>query len=146
PADRRINARLVNSTTDQLWVPGKMIGSTETILGASLGTYFVGRAKGMRRAQHLGMDELEAAILTEGIVEATKQIVRRDRPLNPDGSKQGSFGFPSGHAATSFAAATVLQQHLGYNAGVPTYLIASYVAMSRLHDNRHFASDVAFGA
>jgi len=46
----------------------------------------------------------------------------------------------------TFAAATVLQQHLGYKAGIPTYLIASYVAMSRLHDNRHYASDVVFGA
>ena len=40
----------------------------------------------------------------------------------------------------------MLQQHLGYKAGLPTYLIASYVAMSRLHDNRHYASDVVFGA
>jgi hypothetical protein len=39
----------------------------------------------------------------------------------------------------------VLQQHLGYKAGIPTYLIATYVAMSRLHDNVHWASDVAFG-
>src|SRR5262245_8410944 len=43
-------------------------------------------------------------------------------------------------------AATVLQQHLGYRAAIPTYLVASYVAMSRLHDNRHYASDVIFGA
>ena len=40
----------------------------------------------------------------------------------------------------------MLQQHLGWKAAVPTYLVASYVAMSRLHDNRHFASDVVFGA
>jgi hypothetical protein len=100
----------------------------------------------MNRLQHLGMDEIEAAILTEGIVEGAKQIGRRDRPLNADGTKQSGFSFPSGHSATTFAAATVLQQHLGYKAGVPTYLIASYVAASRLHDNRHFASDVVFGA
>jgi membrane-associated phospholipid phosphatase len=146
PADDRINARLVNSSTNRLWVPGKIIGGTPTILGASFATYFIGRAKGMNRAQHLGMDEIEASILSEGIVEGMKQIGRRDRPLKLDGTKQSGFGFPSGHAATTFAAATVLQQHLGYKAGVPTYLIASYVAMSRLHDNRHFASDVAFGA
>ncbi len=47
---------------------------------------------------------------------------------------------------TTFAAATVLQQHLGYRAAIPTYTVASYVAISRLHDNRHYASDVAFGA
>jgi len=146
PADDRINTRLVNSSTNGLWVPGKIIGGTPIILGASLATYVIGRSQGMPRAQHLGMDELEAAILTEGIVEGVKQIVRRDRPLLADGTRQSGFSFPSGHAATTFAAATVLQQHLGYKAGVPTYLIASYVAMSRLHDNRHFASDVVFGA
>ena len=146
PADDRINGRLVNSSTNNLWVPGKVIGGTPTILGASFATYIVGRAEGMPRLQHLGMDELEAAILTEGIVEGAKQIGRRDRPLNADGTRQSGFSFPSGHSATTFAAATVLQQHLGYKAGIPTYLIASYVAMSRLHDNRHFASDVVFGA
>ena len=56
------------------------------------------------------------------------------------------YSFPSGHSAVTFAAATVLQQHLGWKAAVPTYLVASYVAMSRLHDNRHFASDVVAGA
>jgi membrane-associated phospholipid phosphatase len=146
PADHRINARLQNSTTDRLWVPGKVIGGTPTILGVSFATYFIGRAKHLRRMQHLGMDEIEASILAEGIVEGAKQIGRRDRPLNPDGTRQWGFSFPSGHAATTFAAATVLQQHLGYKAGLPTYLVASYVAISRLHDNRHYASDVAFGA
>jgi hypothetical protein len=146
PADDSINARLLNSSTNNLWIPGKIIGGTPTILGASFATYIVGRSKHMNRLQHLGMDEIEAAILTEGIVEGAKQIGRRDRPLNPDGTKQAGFSFPSGHSATTFAAATVLQQHLGYKAGIPTYLIASYVAASRLHDNRHWASDVVFGA
>jgi membrane-associated phospholipid phosphatase len=39
-----------------------------------------------------------------------------------------------------------VQQHLGYKAGIPTYVFGSYVAMSRLHDNRHHPSDVVFGA
>jgi len=146
PEDHKVNARLVNSTTNSLWIPGKVIGGLPTILGASFATYMIGRSEHMNRLQHLGMDEIEAAMLSEGIVEGAKQIGRRDRPLNADGSKQTGFSFPSGHSATTFAAATVLQQHLGYKAGVPTYLIASYVAASRLHDNRHFASDVIFGA
>jgi membrane-associated phospholipid phosphatase len=146
PADDRINARLVNSSTNRLWMPGKIIGGTPTIVGASLATYVLGRATDRPRAQHLGMDEIEAAILSEGISEGVKQIGRRHRPVLADGTQQAGFSFPSGHATTTFAAATVLQQHLGYKAGVPTYLIASYVAASRLHDNRHFASDVIFGA
>ena len=39
----------------------------------------------------------------------------------------------------------MLERHLGYRAALPTLAIASYVAASRLHDNRHFLSDVVFG-
>ena len=144
--DRTINARLVNSTTDRLWTPGHIIGSTPVLLGSSVAAYVIGRRKGLERLQHLGMDEIEATLLAEGITQGLKLSVRRDRPIQTDGSQSGTYSFPSGHATLTFAAATVLQQHLGYKAGIPTYLVASYVAMSRLHDNRHYASDVVFGA
>ena len=144
PIDKDLNSHLVGHSNP--FVAGEVIGETATILGAAGATYIFGRAKGHTRLQHLGMDEIEAALLAEGIAQGAKQVFRRDRPLNPDGTKQSGFSFPSGHATVTFAAATVLQQHLGYRAGVPTYLIASYVAVSRLHDNRHYASDVVMGA
>src|SRR5262245_15038866 len=68
PEDDRVNARLVNSHTDNVWIPGKVIGGMPTILGASFATYIIGRTQHMNRLQHLGMDEIEAAILSEGIV------------------------------------------------------------------------------
>jgi membrane-associated phospholipid phosphatase len=46
----------------------------------------------------------------------------------------------------SFASATVLQQHFGWRAGAPAYALASYVALSRVQMQRHYLSDVAFGA
>jgi len=144
--DQEINAHLVNSTTDNLWIPGHIIGSTPVILGSSVAAYVLGRARGQGRLQHLGMDEIEATLLAEGVAQGLKAAVRRERPVQTDGNQSTTYSFPSGHATVTFAAATVLQQHLGYKAGIPTYLIASYVAMSRLHDNRHYASDVVFGA
>lgn len=42
--------------------------------------------------------------------------------------------------------ASVLERHLGYRGAWPTFAIAAYVATSRLHDNRHFLSDVLFGS
>ncbi len=145
PADTTFNRHLTGPG-DQVFKAGEIIGETGTILAAGAASYIVGRWKGYPRLQHLGMDEIEGALLAEVIVNGAKQIIRRDRPLLPDGSRQAGFAFPSGHAMTTFAAATILQQHLGYKAGVPTYLIASYVALSRLHDNRHYVSDVVFGA
>ena len=40
----------------------------------------------------------------------------------------------------------MLERHLGYRGAWPTFVIASYVAASRLSDNRHFLSDVMFGS
>ncbi len=147
PADDDINRKLVGSPfADAFFAPGKYIGATEVQIAASITTYIVGRVRKQPRAQHIGMDMLEAQLLTEGIVELTKVAVRRDRPVNPDGSHYPGYSFPSGHSAVTFATATVFQQHFGWKAAVPTYALATYVATSRLHDNRHFASDVVFGA
>jgi hypothetical protein len=147
PNDNKINRRLEGSgAAETFFKPGKIIGQTPVLLAAGTTAYIVGRASGRNRLQHLGMDEIEAQLLAGAMVIGLKEAVRRDRPLRSDGTRPSGFAFPSGHAAATFAGATVLQQHLGYRAGLPTYLIASYVAMSRLHDNVHKASDVVFGA
>jgi hypothetical protein len=147
PEDHEINDRLKGSgVADTVFRPGKYIGSLPVLFAAATTTYVVGRTTDRPRAQHLGMDLIQATLLSEGITEAIKVTVRRKRPLHDDGTRNSGFAFPSGHATMSFAVATVFQQHLGWKASVPTYGIATYVAMSRLHDNRHFASDVVIGA
>jgi acid phosphatase family membrane protein YuiD len=145
PVDQDINAHLVNRA-DGLWKPGHIIGSTPVMLGSSAAAYMFGRMTGRSRLQHLGMDEIEASLLAEGVTQGLKAAVHRQRPQQIDGQQSHTYSFPSGHSMMTFAAATVLQQHLGYRAAIPTYLVASYVAVSRLHDNRHYASDVVFGA
>jgi hypothetical protein len=147
PYDDEINAHLQGSgAAETFFKAGKYIGNTGVLLGAGAATYLVGRGKKNRRLQHLGMDEIEGQLLAGAIVIGLKEAVRRERPVREDGTQASGFAFPSGHATSTFAAATILQQHLGYRAGVPTYLVASYVAMSRLHDGVHSASDVVFGA
>ena len=145
PADNTLNGRLGHD--HRFFVAGAVLGEMPTILSAAALTYTVGRVTDRPRAEHLGMDLIEATALSEGIVQAAKQTIRRERPMQKSGALPSSgYSMPSGHATVTFAAATVLQQHLGYKAGLPTYLIASYVAMSRLHDNVHYASDVIIGA
>jgi len=70
---------------------------------------------------------LSAQIVAQVLTQAIKISTRRERP---DLSNKHSF--PSGHASATFATATVLQRHLGWKAAVPTYSIATYVAMSRM--------------
>lgn len=141
PADSTLNERLIGSGfAYTAFKPGRFLGATPVQLAATAATYIAGTLHHQPRVRHLGMDLLEAQLLSEGLTQGIKRIVRRDRP------DHSGFGFPSGHAAITMASATVLQQHLGWKAAVPTYTIAAYVAVSRLHDNRHFASDVVAGA
>jgi membrane-associated phospholipid phosphatase len=145
--DEKINNSLSNSDgAKTFFTAGKYIGSFPVLLGMGVTTYVVGRNRPSKRATHLGMDLIEATLLADGMTQLIKVAVRRQRPLRDDGTRASGFAFPSGHAAGTFAGATVLQQHLGWRWAVPTYTIGTYVAISRLADDRHWASDVVAGA
>jgi membrane-associated phospholipid phosphatase len=120
--------------------PGETIGSARMQLAGALATFAAGHITGNAKITAVGADLVSANIVAQTLTGAVKMSVRRGRP---DGTQ---FSFPSGHTSVSFASATVLQRHFGWKAGVPAYAMASYVAASRIHDKRHFLSDVAFGA
>jgi membrane-associated phospholipid phosphatase len=143
PVDQTFNVRLRShyDAVNTAFAPGKYLGDTPEQVALSLATYAYGRLFDQPKVSHLGMDLLQAQILTEMLVEPIKFATHRQRP---DGSNHQSF--PSGHAAITFAGATVIERHLGWKKSVLGYGIASYVAASRLHDNRHYLSDVVFGA
>jgi hypothetical protein len=143
PADQSLNARLIShyDAVNTAFAPGKYLGDTAAQVALSLGTYAFGRIFDQPKTSHLGMDLVQAQILTELLVEPIKFATHRERP---DGSNHQAF--PSGHAAITFATATVIERHLGWRKSLLGYGIASYVAASRLHDNRHYLSDVIFGA
>lgn len=139
PFDSGFNQKLQGD--NGFFKPGDVLGSAGVLMGASAGTYLLGRASGHGRVAHVGLDLLRAQIVTEAMVEPLKLIVRRERPNN-----SGGYSFPSGHAAMTFATVTVIERHYGWKWAVPLYGWASYIAASRLHDNVHYLSDVAFGA
>jgi membrane-associated phospholipid phosphatase len=142
PADDHVNAHLVGKGwAKNLFVPGATMGATPTLLGVSGTIYIVGRWQDEPKVSHVGMDLLRSLAVAEGVTQTLKFATHRERP---DGSGHNSF--PSGHAADTFAVATAVERHLGWRGAVPAYLLASYVAASRLRENRHFLSDVVFGA
>jgi len=143
PVDQTFNQRLM-STSDAVnafFAPGKYLGDTSVQVAFSVGAYAVGRLRDQPKVAHLGMDLVQAQLMSELLVEPLKFATQRERP---DGSDHRSF--PSGHASVTFATATVIERHLGWRKSVLGYAIATYVAMSRMHDNRHYLSDVVFGA
>ncbi|HSA58411.1 MAG TPA: phosphatase PAP2 family protein [bacterium] len=84
---------------------------------------------------------LEALALTETITVGLQFATHRERP---DGSNSRSF--PSGHTSGVFALATVAEVYYGPWVGVPSYVVASLVGVSRIDKNKHAASDVVAGA
>jgi hypothetical protein len=143
PLDATFNVHLRSHYTlvNDIYAPAKYYGGTPVQLSLSLGTYAFGRLFDEPKASHLGMDLLRAQIIGESLIEPLKFAVARERP---DHSNHQSF--PSGHSAATFAGATVLERHLGWKKSALAYVIAAYVASSRLHDNVHYLSDVVFGS
>jgi hypothetical protein len=146
PVDQTVNAHLRSHYTlvNDLYTPARYFGGTPVQIGLSTAIYSWGRLFEEPKVSHLGMDLLQAQIVSEVLVDGMKIAVRRNRPDNSQG--KWNFSFPSGHSAQTFAAATVIERHLGWKKSALAYLVALYVASSRLHDNVHYLSDVAFGA
>ena len=148
PADDYVQSHIVgNPTADGIFSVGKVLGNVYFQIGAALTMYIVGEqltkdADDTRthRVTHIGFDIIRAQLVAQALVHGIKISVRRDRPTGE------CCAFPSGHATTAFAAASVLERHFGYRGSWPALVVASYVAASRLVDNRHFLSDVVFGA
>ena len=72
---------------------------------------------------------------------ALKMSLRRQRPDASD-----RLSLPSGHTSMAFSLATVTDRHFGWKAGVPAYLLATGIGLSRIESDKHFLSDVLAGA
>ncbi len=121
---------------------GKILGKS----AAKLGDYWgiAGQFIILSRLK-LGSDEFNyatSAIIANGLCTyGIKFITGR---IRPDGANRRSF--PSGHTSSSFLAATIADDLYGSKIGVPAYLLAGLTGLSRIHDNKHYLSDVIFGA
>ncbi len=147
PVDARIprsgfNSELLEGTgLDHAFEPGKVVGGAIAQVGGAFTTFALGKLTSSPEIEALGKDLVRAQILNQAMTQVLKATVRRTRP---DDSNRASF--PSGHASGAFATATVLQRRYGWKVGLPAYGVAGYVAASRLSENKHFLSDVVFGA
>ena len=81
-----------------------------------------------------------------------KPLVNRPRPfdmypwITPLLIPEDGFSFPSGHAASSFAAACAMFMTLPRRWGFPALALAAAIAASRLFMRVHFLTDVVCGA
>jgi membrane-associated phospholipid phosphatase len=128
------------------WEPEGIFTNGTVLNGAvlavvTLTTYGVAHWVGNSHVKHVTVDVLRAQLVSLGLTYGLKHAVGRERP-----DRSANDSFPSGHAAQTFASATVLARHLGPNATWPALVVATFVSLSRVNQNRHFLSDVVFGA
>ena len=86
---------------------------------------------------------IKGQMLNLGMIYILKNAVRDTRP---DGT---ALSFPSGHTANVFAGATMLSMEYGDQyRWVPyvSYGVATGVGVMRMANNKHYISDVLFGA
>ena len=129
-----------NVTLNNAMEPGHTYGAFTVQAFIGVGLYTGGWFAKKGRLATTGADIIRAQLLSQAYVQAIKYTAQRERP---DGSNSQSF--PSGHSASAFATAGVLQRHYGWKVGVPAAVVAGYVATARVHDNKHYLSDVIFG-
>ena len=125
----------------------------EYALAFTVGTLGVGLVFKNPEIRDTGRDALEAELIAAGIITPVlKKVFGRERPFEgSDGDEfkffaSGDNSFPSGHATMAFALASVLSaRSKGWVVPVISYTLAGSVAFARVHDRKHFASDVMAG-
>jgi hypothetical protein len=141
-SDQRLTDEAVNSDgladTVDSWA--STLGGGWVQGSAAVITYLAGKATHKPRLTAVGGDLVEAQIFGALVTHGLKFAVNRTRP---DGDR---YSFPSGHTSATFATAAVLQRHFGWKVGVPAYGVAALVGASRMQANRHYPSDIVFGA
>jgi membrane-associated phospholipid phosphatase len=135
----------------------KPFGDGKYTLPALATLYVVGRLSGSERARRTALLGVESFVVTGIFTETLKHTTHKHRPRSGDleniawdGPKatRANLSFPSGHAASAFAVATVVASEYGDSRVVPplAYGAATLCALSRVHDNAHWTSDVIIGS
>jgi membrane-associated phospholipid phosphatase len=150
-------AKQLPNTNDQLAVANwtSRVGAAYSLLPISGAFYFIGLGAGnehFRETGILGFEALADAAIVGNVIKLT---TRRERPLegNGDGAFWGSkssvlnASFPSGHAISTWALASVVAHEYPHSILVPivAYGLATTVSASRFAARKHFASDIIVG-
>ncbi len=127
---------------------GDLTGNLVNMGIPAVAVYSVGRLSENREMADLGRLMFAANLVEWPLSLGLICAVRRERP--PGGGLHIFEGrhtsFPSGHVVGSFATAAVLNEFYGPTIGVPAYLLAGFVGLSRIEDDKHYAADVVGGA
>ncbi len=143
---RAINGLPHTATSDRYVSVLSDLGEGLGWVAGGVALAILGGPKGRRAGVATAVASLAATYVVQ---QRVKPLFRRVRPfVNREarvvGIRPADHSFPSGHTASSFAAATALA--FFYPRAAPVaYTVATGVAASRVHLGVHFPSDAAVG-
>ncbi len=132
------------------------IGTHEIFLGSTLGFLIGGLVLQDNELLHTSRLIFESSIITGAITYWGKGFFGRSRPFTGEGPQQFDLfkfskktayrALPSGHTSSAFAIMTIIaKQYPRWWIKYPAYGIATGVALQRMDDRKHWASDVIVG-
>jgi membrane-associated phospholipid phosphatase len=131
------------------------LGDGGILLGSIAASYAAGEVFNSNSLRKTALLCLESWLTAGFIVGGLKFVVGRARPgsgesshtFHPFSMRSSFTSFPSGHSASAFAVAeTIAEQSRETYADILAYSLATLVALSRVHNDRHWASDVFIGS
>jgi membrane-associated phospholipid phosphatase len=153
--DQEIQQGLGNDTNNDAVNLITSLGNGGTLAGLAAALYVGGEVSnndGLRKTALLSLESL----LTSGIiVRGMKILVGRARPqtgepyntFDPFSLGANYNSFPSGHSAAAFSVASVIaSQSKDTNIDFLAYGLATFIALSRIYQNKHWASDIFIGS
>jgi hypothetical protein len=133
----------------------RFFGDGAVLVGLSAAVYAVGEIDHDDGLRKTALMSLESLVTASFFVWTTKVLVGRARPyagetshsFHPFALKSSLWSFPSGHAAAAFSVATTIAlRSRSVFVDVIAYSLATLAGLSRIHDDKHWASDVFIGS
>jgi membrane-associated phospholipid phosphatase len=156
PTDRHVTSAVreealehPNQITASRWV--SRVGSPEMTFGLAGGMYAIGYFAHDDKLRETGLLSASALVHSSIVVSALKFATNRQRPEQGDGRGRfwtGGRSFPSGHAGTSFALATVIAHEYRDKPLIRwgAYGVAAAISASRVSSLKHHPSDIVIGS
>jgi membrane-associated phospholipid phosphatase len=144
-----------NSSSEDVFKTIGHLGNGVVLLGLITALYVSGEVSDNNGLRKTALLSLESWLTSGIIVRGLKSVVGRARPwtgefshsFHPFSTRSRFASFPSGHASSAFAMATVIaDQSKKVYVDILAYSLATMAAFSRVHLDKHWASDILVGS
>jgi membrane-associated phospholipid phosphatase len=144
-----------SSSSEDIFKAIDHLGDGVVLFGLITALYVSGEVSDNNSLRKTALLSLESFLTSGIVVIGLKSAVGRARPwtdesshsFHPFSTRSRFASFPSGHACSAFAVATVIaDQSKNVYIDILAYSLATLAAISRVHIDEHWASDILVGS